>query len=223
MSHGFVRTSGVSGCAWVQSSATIGYSVIELVSICYINRNWTIYQNSKRKKRLKATELNYLSERNNSLSFFCLTTSDHQLCPITLNNPFFVIHTINHHSISLKVSNLRQVIILQIKFQRKFCCSTVMYYILVHSDGVQAKIAQIQILKIIWSQLVNLFHYYISIEGKCVKFYPLLAWYEIICDKISKHTCRSTSACHSGPTGYAVICFRTRWPWSNKVKYIVKF
>lgn len=156
--------------------------------------------------------------------FFCLTTSDHQLCPITLNNPFFfVIHTINHHSISLKVSNLRLVIILQIKFQRKFCCSTVMYYILVHSDGVQAKIAQIQILKIIWSQLVNLFHYYISIEGKCVKLYPLLAWYEIICDKISKHTWRSTSACHSGPTGYAVICFRTRWPWSNKVKYIVKF
>lgn len=55
-----------------------------------------------------------------------------------------------------------------------------MYYILVHSEGVQAKIAQIQILKIIRSQLVNLFHYYISIEGKCVKFYPLLAWYEII-------------------------------------------
>lgn len=122
VSHGFVRTSGVSGCAWVQSSATIGYSVIELVSICYINRNWTIYQNSKRKKRLKATELNYLSERNNSLSFFCLTTSDHQLCPITLNNPFFVIHTINHHSISLKVSNVRLVIILQLKFQRNFCC-----------------------------------------------------------------------------------------------------
>lgn len=53
VSHGFVRTSGVSGCAWVQSSATIGYSVIELVSICYINRNWTIYQNSKRKKKIK--------------------------------------------------------------------------------------------------------------------------------------------------------------------------
>lgn len=53
VSHGFVRTSCVSGCAWVQSSATIGYSVIELVSICYIKRNWTIYQKSKRKKKIK--------------------------------------------------------------------------------------------------------------------------------------------------------------------------
>lgn len=123
VSHGFVRTSGVSGCAWVQSSATIGYSVIELVSICYINRNWTIYQKSKRKKKIKGHGIKLFKwAKQFPIFFFCLTTSDHQLCPITLNNPFFVIHTTNHHSISLKVSNLRLVIILQLKFQRIFCC-----------------------------------------------------------------------------------------------------
>lgn len=100
VSHGFVRTSGVSGCAWVQSSATIGYSVIKLVSICYINRNWTIYQKSKRKKKIKGHGIKLFKWAKQFPIFFLFNDLWSSAMSDNSEKSFFVIHTINHHSIS---------------------------------------------------------------------------------------------------------------------------